>query len=207
MESVTVTNLKALEIWSAQSLCDIGIMLSIVSFLLHLGRPYFERLLARFQLRVAADIWWLMYVLLRDGSLFLAALFGFWNLNLDLMADIKMGLPFVPLATVFLSAALLVKTFQNSEDLNRANRIATYLVTIGAALNTLGYVLVMEAPGEEYEAAKRPFWQLMNSLRSNANPQLSTLTFYATIGLIATLAVYATARGFRLLSKAEEKPK
>jgi hypothetical protein len=38
---------KALEIWTAQTLCNIGILLSLVSFLLHIGRPYFERIQAR----------------------------------------------------------------------------------------------------------------------------------------------------------------
>ena len=34
-----VTIPKGLEIWSAQTLCDISILLSIVSFLCHIGRP------------------------------------------------------------------------------------------------------------------------------------------------------------------------
>lgn len=171
--------------------------------LLHVGRPYFERLLARFPLRVAADIWWLTYVVLRDGSLFVAALFGFWHLNLDLMADIKVGLPFVPLGTVLLSAALFVKVFRNAEDLNRSYRIATGLVTAGAALNALGWVLVMEGPGGEYEAAKTGFWRLMLSLRSNANPELATVTFYVSIALMTLLVGYAVIKGFGLLAKLE----
>lgn len=64
-----MTTAKALEIWTAQTLCDIGILLSIVSFCLHIGRPYFERILSRFTLRVAADLWWIVYVCLRDGSI------------------------------------------------------------------------------------------------------------------------------------------
>jgi hypothetical protein len=62
---------KALEVWTAQTVCDLGILLSIVSFLLHIGRPYFDRILSRFSLRVAADIWWIVYIVLRDGTLFL----------------------------------------------------------------------------------------------------------------------------------------
>jgi hypothetical protein len=57
-----------------------------------------------------------LYVLLRDGTLFVAVLLGFWTLNLDLMADIKIGLPFVPLGTVALAAALLLKVLHNTED-------------------------------------------------------------------------------------------
>lgn len=200
MQAQVVSNIKALEIWTAQTLCDVGILLSIVSLLLHLGRSYFERILARLTLRVAADVWWLLYVLIRDGSLFLAVLLGFWNLNLDLMADIKIGLPFVPCGTVALAAALMVKVFNNSEDVNRALRLVNSLVLIGTLLNTAGYLLVMEAPGEEYAAAKTRFWQTLVSWRSNANPELATITFYITGTLLLFLLAIASVQSFRLLS-------
>jgi hypothetical protein len=194
-----MTTMKALEIWTAQTICDVGILLSVTSALLHLGRPYFERILGRLTLRVAADLWWLAYVALRDGTLFLAFMFGFWNLNLDLMADIKIGLPFVPLGTVMLGAALAVKVFRNAEDLTRAHWLAAVLATGGAVLNTLGYVLVMEAPGDEYAAATTVFWRTVVSWRSNANPGLATGTFYLTVGLLAILGVFVTVKGLRLL--------
>lgn len=197
-----MTTLKALEIWTAQTICDAGILLSVVSLLLHLGRPYFERILGRLTLRVAADVWWLVYVVLRDLSLFAALLFGFWCLNLDLMADIKIGLPFVPLATVAFALALMMKVFGNAEDLNRRYRVVTVWVTIGALLNTIGYVFVMEAPGDEYTAVKQPFWQFMRSLRSNANPELATVTFYLASALLLVLSGVAFVRAFRLLGVA-----
>ncbi len=175
-----MTTVKALEVWTAQTICDLGILLSVVSVLLHAGRPYFERILGRMTLRVAADLWWVMYVVLRDGTLFLALLFGLWHLNLDLMADIKIGLPFVPLGTVALAIALVIKVFGNTEEPNRAYRISTLFIALGAALNTAGYVFVMEGPGSEYVAARTAFWQTMVSWRSNANPSLATVTFYLT---------------------------
>jgi hypothetical protein len=200
-----MTNLKALEIWSIQTLCDIGILLSIISFLLHIGRAYFERILGRFTLRVAADIWWVVYIALRDGTLLLAALFGFWHLNLDIMADIKVGLPFVPLGTVALAGALLVKVFQNAEDVNRSFRLSTWLVTLGAVLNTIGYVFVMEGPGEEYTASKSAFWQTIQSWKSNENPQLATFTFYVTFSLLVVMAAYAVVRALRLYETTEKE--
>ena len=193
---------KSLEIWTAQTLCDIGIVLSILSFLLHIGRPYFERILGRLTLRVAADLWWLVYVMLRDGSLLFALLFGFLNLNLDLMADIKIGLPFVPLGTVTLAIALVLKVFRNSEDINKTSRLTTIWVSVGALLNTIGYVLVMEAPGDEYRAAQTLFWQAMKSLRSNANPELATVTFYLAFLLLALVGIYATVKSLRLYGRA-----
>lgn len=196
---------KALEMWTAQTICDIGILLSLVSFLLHVGRPYFERILARLPLRVAADIWWLMYVVLRDGTLFLAVILGLFTLNPDLMADIKIGLPFVPLGTVALSAALAIKVFKNAEDVNRASRLVTSLVAVGLLLNTVGFVFVMEAPGDEYKLGKMAFWQTLRSWQSNANPDLSILTFYVSISLLSAIGLYAFVKTTKLFSSAAEK--
>ncbi len=195
---------KALEVWTAQTVCDLGILFSIVSFLLHIGRPYFDRILSRFSLRVAADIWWIVYVVLRDGTLFVALLFGLSHLNLDIMSDIKVGLPFVPLGTVALAGALLLKVFSNAEDINTSFRRATYLVSVGAFLNTIGYVLVMEGAGEEYPAAKNFFWQWMESLRSNQNPQLATIVFYISWFLLVCLATAATLKVMRLYRSVAE---
>jgi hypothetical protein len=195
---------KALEIWTAQTLCDIGILLSLVSFLLHIGRPYFERILSRLPLRVAADIWWLMYIVFRDGTLLLAVIFGLFTLNPDLMADIKIGLPFVPLGTVALSAALAVKVFKNAEDVNKSFRLATSLVAIGLILNTIGFVFVMEAPGEEYNLGRLAFWQTLRSLRSNANPNLSLWTFYIAIALLSVIGVYCFVKARSIFNKGDE---
>jgi hypothetical protein len=184
-------NYKALEIWTAQTLLNIGILLSFVSFLLHIGRPYFERIQSRISLRVAADLWWLIFVILRDGTLFLAVFLTFLNMNLDLMADIKMGLPFVPLATLTLTASLLIKIFRNAEDLNFYYKLNNYLISIGALFNFIGFVFIMEAPGAEYATAKHPFWQFMVSLRSNRNPELATYTFYFTIIAMIIVIIFA----------------
>lgn len=189
---------KSLEIWTAQTLCDIGILLSVVSFFLHIGRPYFERILSRFTLRVAADLWWVLYIILRDGSLFASLLLGFLTLNLDLMADIKVGLPFVPLGTVAMAGAVVLKVFRNAEDLNPSYQASSLLVIAGAFLNTIGYVFVMEGPGDEYSAAQTLFWQTLRSWRSNENPHLATVTFYIAILILIVLIGYAAVKSMRL---------
>jgi hypothetical protein len=195
-----MTNVKALEIWTAQTICNVGILLSVVSALLHLGRPYFERILGRLTLRVAADLWWLTYVALRDGTLFLAFVLGFWTLNLDLMADIKIGLPFVPLGTVGLALALAQKVFANAEDLTRAHLRTVGLVAVAATLNAVGYVIVMEAPGDEYNAASTVFWATARSWRSNANPALATVTFYGAVTALTAIAIAAFVVAWRRLA-------
>jgi hypothetical protein len=196
---------KSLEIWTAQTLCDIGILLSIISFLLHIGRPYFERILGRLTLRVAADLWWLVYVVLRDGTLFFAVLLGFFTLNLDLMADIKIGLPFVPLGTVALCVALVIKVFRNSEDLNKSFLLSTYWIILGAFLNTIGYVLIMEAPGNEYAVSKTVFWSTLHSWRSNENPELAAGTFYLSFVLLLIVGGYAAIKALAIYAAAEKR--
>jgi len=179
-----MNNYKALEVWSAQSILDLGILFSIISALLHIGRPYFERILSRMTLRVAADLWWIAYVILRDGLLFFSVLFIFLNTNLDLMADIKIALPFVPFGMVLLVIALLIKVFGNTEDVNKLSIINNYIICTGAFLNLIGYAFVMESPGDEYAVTTQPFWIFMDSLRSNKNPWLATVVFYITFGML-----------------------
>jgi hypothetical protein len=143
-----------------------------------------------------------MYVIFRDGTLLLAVIIGLFTLNPDLMADIKIGLPFVPLGTVALAAALVVKVFRNAEDVNKSFRLATWLVAIGLILNTIGFVFVMEAPGEEYNLGRMAFWQAMRSWRSNANPNLSMITFYISALLLSLLAVYCFVKAIKIFGKA-----
>jgi hypothetical protein len=202
---------KALEVWAAQSVCDLGILLSAVSFALHVARPCFERVLRLLTLRVAADLWWLAYLVLRGGCLFLAALAGLVHLNLDLMADIKVGLPFVPLGTVALVAALGVKVFRDSDGADhRASAASAALVMAGALLNLLGYVLVMEAPGDEYAATPLSALRGLARWRSNANWALASATFTVAAALLVVLAigfhVASTRQGDSSMSGDERVP-
>jgi hypothetical protein len=199
-----MTTYKALEIWTAQTILNLGILFSIISALLHIGRPYFERILSRMTLRVAADVWWLLYIIIKDGLLFISVLLIFLNMNLDLMADIKIGLPFVPLGMMLLIISLIIKVFRNTEDINKLSRINNYIISAGALLNMLGYILVMEAPGDEYAASQQSFWILMKSWRSNINPLLSTVVFYVTFAILIITFVVALslfAKQFRVKEK------
>lgn len=196
---------KALEIWTAQTLLNIGILFSIISALLHLGRPYFERILSRMTLRVAADIWWLLYIILKDGLLFMSVVFIFLNMNLDLMADIKIGLPFVPLGMLLLIVALIIKVFKNTEDVNKLSIISNYIVASGAFLNLFGYVFVMEAPGDEYTASKQQFWMMMKSWRSNLNPEFATIIFYITFTLLIALSIITVIAFAKKLNASNKK--
>ena len=67
------------------------------------------------------------------------------------MADIRIGLPFVPFGIVALAATLVIKVFRivkkilrNSEDVNRSYRSANGLALVGTLLNAVECVFVVE---------------------------------------------------------------
>ena len=60
---------------------DVGILLFDRLVFLHIGWSYCECILSRLTLRVAADVWRILYRVFRDGILFLAVLLGFWGVE------------------------------------------------------------------------------------------------------------------------------
>ena len=74
-----------------------------------------------------------------------------------------------------------------------------------AFLNTIGYALVMEAPGNEYVAAQNAAWTTLRSWRSNQNPELAIYTFYITFALLLAVGGYATFKAVSVYALAEKK--
>ena len=191
----TVT--KALEVWTLQNLADITIVLTILAFLIHIGRPYALRILNRFTLRVAADIWWLIYVISRDGSILLSVVFGLMFINLDIMQDIKIAVPFFPFAVLLMAIVLLIKLATDVDNNPRMFRVVTFLLGLAALLNFVGFTLVMEAASPVWmKELNQPFWASLRALRSNLNPHLSMVSFYITfpallvVGFIALIVLF-----------------
>jgi hypothetical protein len=192
-ESVT----KCLEIWTLQNLAHITIFLSILGFLIHIGRPYALRVVNKFTLRVVADIWWLIYVISRDGAVLISVLFGLMFINLDIMQDIKIAVPFFPVAVLILAIVLLIKLATDIDNNPRMFRLVTLLLGLAALIHFLGFTLVMEAPSPEWmKEINQPFWASLRALRSNLNPHLSMITFYITfpallvVGFIALFVLF-----------------
>ena len=56
-------------LWLVSTLVAFLPALWTLTLILHLGRPYILRTLRRCGLRLGADIWWMSYLLIRDGVL------------------------------------------------------------------------------------------------------------------------------------------
>jgi len=98
-----------------------------------LARPYMVRTTQKFSLRLAADIWWILYVGLRDLMIALTAILSFMFLYPDVL--VSNSLPIGgSLATAALFGALLVKLVADADNDPRAFKLVSTLLGAGSAL-------------------------------------------------------------------------
>jgi len=171
---------KALEIWSLQTMLDSSIVIGIVALGLALVQRYYSSLKERLTLRVSIELWNVATIVLIDISLVVVVIFGYLVLNPDIMADIKMGIPFLPVATILFAIALVLRLFYGGHNLSNPNFIrSVWLMFIANLVNVTGYSFVMEAPSSAYlDEHPSSFWLFLKTqLRSNSNLELSQITF------------------------------
>jgi hypothetical protein len=186
---------KALEVWTLQNLVNVSIMLGILAAALAIVQQYYRSLEQHLTLRVSIELWRLCTVLAVDVLLAITVLIGYLVLNPDIMADIKIAVPFYPVATILLAIALMLRLFHGGHDAASPNGIrALYFMLVANLINIVGFTFVAEAPSGEYLATHpSPFWSYVKThLRSNADPnglELSQTTFYICFPLL--IAVFA----------------
>ena len=73
--------------------------------MLHLGRPYVLRTLRRCGLRLGADVWWMSYLLIRDGLLLVTLALSFIFFNPNLVTTLAFPIT-GPLATLVFGACV-----------------------------------------------------------------------------------------------------
>jgi hypothetical protein len=130
--------------WLVLSVAAILPILWAFTLVLHFARPYIIRFLGTLTLRFGGDVWWLSYVLIRDGlmvvTLALSMIFLMPNLYIGL------GLPITaPLATVVLAWALAVKLLRDSDDDPGAFRIVSVLLVIASILYIVPQIYGLES--------------------------------------------------------------
>ncbi len=108
-------------------------MLWLAVVALHLGRPYMLGATGKFSLRLAADIWWVMYVGLRDVLIAVTFLMSFMFLFPDVVLADKLPIG-GSLATACLFGVLLVKLVADADDDPRAFQLVSFLLAAGATL-------------------------------------------------------------------------
>jgi len=178
---------KDLELWTLTTLADLMVMFLILGFVLHLAETYYNSTLRSFRVRMSGEHWGMIFLIVRDGALILSFLFGLILINPDIMGDIKLAVPFLPLGTVILGAALLVKMGWNISSSRKANALFTGLLFLAVLLEYFGFTFVMEAAPSEWLNQVAPFWGHFRSMRSNVNPHLAMVTFWVVFPMIVAL--------------------
>ncbi|HGY56976.1 MAG TPA: hypothetical protein ENK44_14805 [Caldithrix abyssi] len=194
---------KALEVWTLQTLLNISILLGLLALGLALIQPYYRSLREHLTLRVSVELWDIFTVFLVDFFLAVVVLVGFVVLNPDIMADIKVAVPFGPLATVLFAIALVVRLFYNGHRPENKNFPASLWLMFAANLiNIFGFSFVMEAASGEYlQQHPSAFWTFIKTyLRSNANPhglELAQITFYVCFPLLIAVFIWGFVQAMK----------
>ena len=164
------------EYWIILSVAAVLPILWAFTLSLHFARPYIVRYLQGLTLRFGGDVWWLSYILIRDGLLVvtfaLSAVFLFPNIYLS--ADL--GVPITaPIAALVLFWALLAKLTGDSDDDPRTFRIVSVLLVVASMLYIIPQVYGVEA-GDQVDSLNSfstALGGIPGALVSGSNPDLS----------------------------------
>jgi hypothetical protein len=166
---------------------------------LHLARPYMVRTTRKFSLRLGADIWWVLYVGLRDVLIAATAILSFMFLYPDvIVAD---SLPIGgSIATALLFGALLVKLVADADNDPRAFKLVSNLLGIGSALYLVPTILGVQLNSVGWG----PFWtDVANALTTNTDQGVALALCWISIVAVAVMGLVALAYNLRVPVKPE----
>jgi hypothetical protein len=160
---------------------------------LHLARPYMVRTTQKFSLRLGADIWWVLYVGLRDVLMAVTAIMSFMYLYPDvLLAD---ALPIGgSLATVAIFGALLVKLVADADNDPRAFKLVSGLIAVGSALYLVPTILGVQLGSTNWG----PFWtSVADALTTSTDTTVAVALCWFSIAAIAVMSLVAAGYNLR----------
>lgn len=167
---------------------------------LHLARPYMVKTLRKFTLRLGADLWWIIYVGLRDILLVQVFLGSFIFFYPDVIKG--QDLPITGgLAAVCAFAALLIKLIRGDGD-RRAFQAVTLLLGLGSTLYIVPYLLGVQVTAIGTDATN----QLADVLVTSHNPDLGLALCYLSAVLVGALGLVAVIYNLRLTNVRRPRP-
>ena len=160
---------------------------------LHLARPYMVRTTQKFSLRLGADIWWVLYIGLRDLMIAITAIFSFMFLYPDVL--LSNSLPIGgSLATVALFGALLVKLFADADNDPQAFKLVSTLLGAGSALYLVPTMLGVQLS----EVNWGPVWtDVGKALTTTTDQGVAVGLCWFSVAAIAVMGLVAVAYNLR----------
>jgi hypothetical protein len=167
------------------------VVLWVVVLSLFIARPYMVANLNKFTLRLGADLWWIIYVALRDlllVNLFLGSFIYFYP-------DVVSGkdLPITGgLAAVCAFAVMLIKLIKGDHEVNWF-RAQVVILALGAVLYVFPYLLGVQVTGIGTDTSN----QLASVLVSSQNVDVALALCYLSAVLVGVMALIAVIYNFR----------
>jgi hypothetical protein len=176
------------------------VALWLLAVALHLARPYMLATTRKFTLRLGADLWWTIYVGLRDVMIvqvFLGSFIFFYP-------DVVNGQP-LPitggLAAVCAFAVLMLKLTTRADADRRSFQLQTLLLAIGAGFYLVPYLLGVQVTVVGSSISN----QLASVLVSNQNQTLALVLCYISGALVGLLGLVAVIYNLRMASSVPRK--
>jgi len=178
------------------------VALWLLAVALYLARPYMAANVGKFSLRLGADLWWIIYVALRDILLVQVFLGSFIFFYPDVVGG--RDLPITGgLAAVCAFAVLLIKLMTKGDADLRWYRIQVLLLGLGATLYIVPYLLGVQVTQIGNDTTN----QLAAFFVSSQNHALALPLCYlsgALVGILALVAVIYNLRQGGARTAAEE---
>src|SRR5579864_7468941 len=151
---------------------------------LHLARPYMLRVVTKFSLRLGADLWWLIYVSIRDLLIVVTFVMSlqFFFVDPFIHGDFPLT---AGLAGVCALAVLVIKLIWDADDERRPFLAVSTLLGLGALL-----YLVPELAGVQASAFGNVNG-LSSALISSQHPVLAAAFTYINMALAGILGLVA----------------
>jgi hypothetical protein len=173
------------------------VALWLLAIALHLARPYMLAATRKFTLRLGADLWWTIYVGMRDVFLLQVFLGSFIFFYPDVVAG--NDLPITGgLAAACAFAALLLKLMTRADSDQRIFRIQTALIGLGASLYLIPYLLGVQVTTVGSDISN----QLSSVLVSSHNPTIALALVFVSQILVGAMGLIAVVYNIRTASPA-----
>ena len=176
------------------------VALWLLALALHMARPYMLANVRKFTLRLGADLWWTIYVGMRDIFLLQVFLGSFIFFYPDVVGG--NDLPITGgLAAACAFAVLLIKLTTRADASARIFNIQTALLALGATLYLVPYILGSQVTTVGSNIAN----QLASILVSSHNPTVALALCYVSQGLVGAMGLIAVIYNLRIASSAPRK--
>ena len=198
------TYVTAGSIYTETTITVVIEILTVLAISMQIARGYFLRVLRKFTLRLAADIWWLIFILLRDATIFLVVFLGFTLFWPGTYQDYPIAVPFQLLAIDFFAFALVLLLIKDTDEEPKYNQLLTIFVLIGTTLYILGTLFVTESPLALTTLPPTVSYSTSNiwgffyaNFNSQLNPAMSIYSFYICFGLLLVAGFIAIYSSFK----------